>query len=60
MLYTGATKKMQITPMVTTTTEYNIKYNYATEGNFSSAFQNAQGQYIIKCGKDLFRIWLTY
>ena len=49
MLYVGATKDMQRTPMVINTTECNMKYNYATEGNSSSAFQNAQDQYIIKC-----------
>ena len=60
MTYVGATKDMQRTPMAISTTECSMKYNYATEGNSSSEFQKAQDQYIIKCAKDHFRIWLTY
>jgi len=60
ILYVGATKDMQRTTMAITTTECNMKNNYVTDGNSSSAFQNAQDQYITKCAKNRFRICLTY
>jgi hypothetical protein len=42
MLYIGANKEMQKTPLAITTTECNVKCNYSTNGNFKSASQNSQ------------------